>query len=494
MPPYSCLSVAELPPDSADQSKAAGIALSCSVPQDLPAFGVGLQYAATLASTLDVVQAVQQTHQCRQGILTGQIPARQPADPLPALPSAFGNLALSLQPSPDSKLCAVVYGCEEGYDPDMMTIRPEASGLALYETHTGRLLHSLRRNDGRFCVVHWSACSTRLNVDAQGPRVSPPVVEIYEAGSGLVVTPTWSPQAAEVLAKRSPIGGCTWSPDGKHLLICNHAVDGRLLHVLHTQTGALLASAPMTDVPCISACTIWGYLTLPLIWHPSSIGFAVPACSFHLSEDSSALSIFRAAQIKVGHCPSAVHLETGDTQFSADCKFLIAPAYVECGEGTKDRVAVMQCIEEAECLSFPLLHVLGDVHSPVSETRWCPKPGTHALLLRKDNALRLATLHGQPMGSPAPAEICLREYYGFSPCGRLCQVMREEAGRQVPYLLHCSTGTVLSVPGSSSELGLGLRWSSCGSCILQQVGRIGLGYDEQQYSEQSFTVLRFTAS
>ena len=67
----------------------------------MQAFGVGLQYAATLSTTRDVMQALQQAHQCRQGVLSGQNPIRQAADQLPDLPKTEESLAILLDPSPD---------------------------------------------------------------------------------------------------------------------------------------------------------------------------------------------------------------------------------------------------------------------------------------------------------------------------------------------------------------------------------------------------------
>ena len=163
--------------------------------QDVPAFGVGLQYAATLSSTKDIMQALQQAHQCRQGVLSGQAPILQAADCLPDLPTASGAEVISLHPSPDSKLMAVVYGGNWTWEIDGHTAsEPEVCGLALYETHTGKLLHSLRDDDSSPCSVFWFPCSTRLYVQAYATDTRPFVT--YDAVSRHIVPSGWSHQAA----------------------------------------------------------------------------------------------------------------------------------------------------------------------------------------------------------------------------------------------------------------------------------------------------------
>ena len=468
------------------------------MPQDLPALGVGQQYAATLISTPDVLGAVQQAHQCRQGVLTGQTPVRQAADPLPPLPSADGDMALSLHPSPDPRYCATTYHRKGGPNAAQQIWVERKCGLALYDSHTGRLLHSLRSDDERGCRICWSACSTRLQVEVEAVDEEcflTNFVVIYEVPSGRIATPHWSPEAEAVLSDRSRIGSSLWGPDGKHFLVSTHSLEPRgppekMLHVLHAVTGALVASAAMTDVRCSKPCEVCMYLTPPVEWHPSSIGVVVPTCSWQMAD----LYALRGADLKVGLCHEIAHLVPQGTYFSPDGRHLVAPTFLHVGDGPSNAVAVMQCIEEAECLIFPLLHVLGDYDSPVSEARWCPRPGADAdLLIRLRNALWLVTLDGHLLGQPASAEFCTRPDTTFSPCGRFCQVARREGNRLVPYILHTGTGAVHALPGSSSEVSIELLWSACGARILQQTTQVGSDLDPE-FRWQSFAVLHYTAS
>ena len=469
--------------------------------QDLPAHGVGQQYAATLTSTAVILRAVQQAHQCRQGVLTSQNPTRQAADPLPAFQSAAGDLALTLYPSPHSKYCAVRYSRPGSHNELQQPYVSQRSGLALYDSHTGRLLHSLRNNDEYGCRVCWSACSTRLHVEVTVTG-NDELVVIYEVPSGRIVTPQWTPEAAAVLSDRSRIGANLWAPDGKHILVSTQAPGPeKMLHVLHAVTGALVASATITDVRCSRPCEVCLYSHPPVVWHPSSIGVVVPTCTWALKGPTP----LRAAELKFGHCDATAHLIPQATHLSPDGKHLVAPAFVQAYGRPGGAVAIMQCVEEAECLIFPLLRVLGDYDSPISEARWCPRPGADADLLVRigscltsRGALRLVTSTGRWLSQPAPTEFCLRQVSTFSPwttspCGRFCQVERREGRWLVPYILHIATGAVYAIPGSSSEVSVELRWSSCGARIPQQTTQVCSAFVEE-IRVQSFAVLHYAAS
>ena len=424
--------------------------------QDLQAFGVGLLYAVTLSTTRDIMQALQQAHQCRQGVISGQSPTRQASDCLPDLPRTEESLRISLHPSPNSKLCGVVYGGDWSFATEDQNSKPSVCGLALYETHTGKLLHSLRTRDPEPCSVSWSSCGTRIyaQVETLDATINLNLmIEVYDAASGRIVTPHWDPQTAAVMSQVQWISGCTWAPDGEHLLVCCDESRGngmdRSLHVLHAATGGLLATVPLTRVGCISYCTVRAFPAVPFLWHPSSRAFAVPACSYELST----ADIWRAAQLKSGHCPALVHMLPHLTFFSPDGRYLLAPAFAGEGEAIEERVAVMQCIEHAECFSFPLLHILGDLQSPVLSGRWCPRANAPpALLVVPPKGLRLLTLDGQRLYKPAPAKMRQRYPAMFSPCGRFCQLFRQIGDQSVPHIVHWEDGTVHRVPGSRSDV------------------------------------------
>lgn len=367
---------------------------------------------------------------------------------------------------------------------------PEVCGLALYETHTGKLLHSLRTTDPEPCSVSWSSCSTRIY--AQVATHDDLQIEVYDAASGQIMTPQWDPQAAAVMSKVRWILGCTWAPDGEHLLVCFDETRGngmdRSLHVMHAATGGLLLTVPLTRVACTGFCTVRTFAAVPFLWHPSSRAFAFPGCSYELP----VVDVWRAAQIKSGHCPASAHMTPHQTRFSPDGRFLLAPAFIAGGHGTVGRVAVMQCIEQAECFSFPVLHILGDVHSPVLEGRWCPMASEPpVLLVVQHTGMRLMTIDGQKLFKPAPSGMDQVYPPVFSPCGHFCQLLRQIGEHPVPHFVHWEEGTVHKIPGSKSDVEADLQWSSCGTCIVQQNAHYDLF---EGWNERPFTVLRYGPS
>ena len=451
----------------------------------MQALGVGPQYAATLTSTKDIMQALQQAHQCRQGVLSGQAPILMAADCLPDLPTASGAEVVSLHPSPDSKLMAVVYGGNWTWEIEGHTAsEPEVCGLALYETHTGKLLHSLRDDDSSPCSIFWFPCSTRLHVQAYATDTRPFVT--YDAVSGLIVPSCWGQPAAAALAEAQKSGGCRWAPDGQHALVCVHGqqYSRRTVHVVHAASGDLLASATLTRVQCKPTCRVGNMMPM---WRPDSRSFILPGCTWDLEDKCS---LWRAAQLKSGLCPAAVHLTASLSHVSPDGGWLVAPAYVQQDGEMKERVAVMQCTEEAECLRFQLLHVLDDILSSVIYARWCPMPGAAAaLLVKKDRGdLQVIALHGQPLGKPAP-KVWLQHPTTFSPCGRFCQAFRQMGDLRQPHIVHWESGAVLPITGGKPKPMVDLLWSSCGTCLLRQDAHYDM---DGIYCP--FTVLRYGGS
>ena len=177
-------------------------------------------HTATLPSTAAILGALRSARTCRQGILAGQIPARQLSDSLPHLPADRYGRTPALYLSPDTKLCAVSIFGEADRGCALY------SGLHVYETWTGKLVCTVALNDAgvihgyafKAHAVQWHADSAHLSVVHGMSVCSPRRAVVYEAVTGRVKGPAWSPAAAECLALNSD-NAAILSPDGK-LLLC----------------------------------------------------------------------------------------------------------------------------------------------------------------------------------------------------------------------------------------------------------------------------------
>ena len=97
-----------------------------------------------LPSTAAIL-GLRDAHACRLGILHERQPTLQRSDPLPDLPLDHKLSSLTL--SPDHRLAAVSWAAEWHFGLANMF------GLHILETHTGRLVSTLRRGeDGAYAV------------------------------------------------------------------------------------------------------------------------------------------------------------------------------------------------------------------------------------------------------------------------------------------------------------------------------------------------------
>ena len=117
---------------------------------------MGAAYTSTLASTPAVLKALQAAHLMRKGILRSPPAVQRAAQLLPDLPGLHCVPQLTL--SPDSLWCAV------SFDEDDGSAACDYGALYMYDTHTGRHVHTLYRGEIGGCFTHWTSCSTRLLV------------------------------------------------------------------------------------------------------------------------------------------------------------------------------------------------------------------------------------------------------------------------------------------------------------------------------------------
>ena len=256
-------------------------------------------HTATLKSSAAILAALRKAHQCQQGLLAGREPNQLEAAKLPSLAPA--SYVTDLLPSPDGRLCAVVYG-----NPLIEDFGEDTEyGVCLYASQTGRLLRTICKAKDVH-AVHWSACSSFMGVVVEGHGKRSAV--LYEAATGRSMGPAWCSEAAAALAEE-PYKPFTavFSPDCKRLLVIRWR-EGyqQRMYVLEMHQGSLVARVNMAGHACNDHdSSRERYADVCILWHPSSHGLLVPGCHWVLLDPQDML---HKAEVIVGHCPPPAYL------------------------------------------------------------------------------------------------------------------------------------------------------------------------------------------
>lgn len=427
--------------------------------------GVGNSYTATLSSTTAILEAVRAASICRQGICREQQPSLLWAEPLPQADLATRQQAFSLHLSPDSKLCAVDFFYKAATAPDRGMGPWGTTRLAVYETHTGVLKHTLSGGHTQDYVrIRWSPCSAQLIVH----RGWGADFKVHDAATGELLADSETLCLQQYLPTTLDI-----SPDGKLMVVClwekPEKVELLSLAVLSMEDFSLVANArivPQEGSPCHDSndCS-----TVDWVWHPASKGLIIAGCSWEMADPTP----IQAAGLSVGHCQMPAQLSE-DTAFSPSGRMLCVPAAATHGPGFHrlTQVAILQCHEEDQSYRLDILRIISSTAHGRPTALWCPlQPAADVLLLEQGNGLRLVLASGGPLGRSSPPHFHGFGQQAFSPCGTLCSVSSVEDSMTM-HMLHCKSGAIYRVPESCgndpSDCPVKLFWPASGSCIVEQ--------------------------
>ena len=266
---------------------------------------MGAAYTSALASTPAVLKALQAANLMRKGILRSQPAVQRAAQLLPDLPGLHCVPQLTL--SPDSLWCAVSVEEDDG------SAACDYGALYMYDTHTGRHVHTLYRGEIGGCFAHWTSCSTHLLMLMGVHELHNTGLLVFEAATGRCIRPEWTLPAAAVVRgasrditmKRDML----FPPDGS-MLLCVHDYgippEEFSLYVLVLQAGSIAAASPLAEVRRRGlAHHRNGYtLDVNMLWHQNSGGVVLPSCTFQLADGQP----FQRAGLAAGHCPLPAYL------------------------------------------------------------------------------------------------------------------------------------------------------------------------------------------
>ena len=244
---------------------------------------MGQAYTATLSSTTAILQALRKARKVQQGISAEQRPDITWAEPLPQYTqhSPMQN-ARSLHLSPNGIYCIA----------EFMNMRSRSDrrwpwyGVALYETHTGRLLHTLRKHDVQLCdksavyQIIWAPCSTMLFLHQPNSWW----IHVYDADSGSCTTIRWEPDDSRGYTVH--LSCPEWAPDFSLMMrkvrIRPHASEqsDSWIDIVRGADGSMVASIKLQIHFYDSLDAYSGSLgNRDWMWHSLSPGAAISHCS-----------------------------------------------------------------------------------------------------------------------------------------------------------------------------------------------------------------------
>lgn len=437
--------------------------------QDTQACGVGAAYTATLTSTADILQALREAHICQRGIRAERSPAVHWAEPLPQIMRSDLQVAFRLDLSPNALLTAVSFHAQTSpHDGGPVTARDVLGyGVALYETHTGRLLRTLRSGDPHVSwelfspyQIDWFPCSTKLSVFYKGTGK----LHVFEAATGQSMPIPWLPlECALYQHHEFPV----WSPDCRLVLRRWWDNDAYTFDFLLAADGSLVASTVLQREwldPDFHdyAEDCWG----TWLWHPTVQGGIVAACWSHLKTPHS----LQAAGITMGVSPVPAHMDKS-AAFSPSGGLLLAPVGTYGFRHHQIKgLTVFRCTESQHAFSFDILHSFDGSPCNYVAGKWCSMQQMgDVLMIDFGMGLQLLSPQGHARGTISDSSFQAEEFsdsddYTFSPCGQLCQVMSCDAPTR-RFILHCRSGTVHEQRSSANKPPA--LWPGSGSCMMR---------------------------